>query len=293
MVTANKLIGTVLYFVCIGLWFIVLTSCLFWAIILVLPPMFIWWLIGVASAGFIKRTVPWPAFKAFWLWESIRKHYFEYTVHGPGKDLIEREMSSDVSATGSANKYKKLMWTVYPHGILPWTAIFFWGLNPKFKSVIPCIHSSIFMIPLIRDMAGWMGCTTVDKQDMITALNNSGRIVMAPGGIADIAAKGNDVVKRMGFLKLAKETGACVVPIWIPEERSYYSMWLPLGRTLESFLCYPFPMFTWGLFWLPFIPKKIKTRILVGDPIQLKDISVKQAYTLYYKAIVDLQKIKC
>jgi len=273
-------IGTVLYFTFIGLWFIILVGLFLWGIVLLLPTMILWWLVGVLSGSFFKKTEKWPKFRSFWLWEYIRKHYFQYSVHGPGRDLL----LNDDETKG------KIMWTVNPHGIFPWTAIFYWGLNPKYEYVVPCIHSSIFLIPLIRDMAGWIGCTSVKREDIEIALKKTGRIVMAPGGIADIANTGNTVKKRYGFLRLAKRTGSCVVPIWIPEERSYYRMWLPFGRSLERFFRYPIPMFMWGSLFLPFLPKKIQTRIYAGDPISLENISVEKGYELYYKSISELQK---
>lgn len=285
-------IGTTLYFAGIGLWFIVVAYLLGWAIVLALPTLCIGWIIGWISRSFTRRTELWPAFRSFWLWEKIRTSYFEYEVYGPGTSLVEREMSDQEKnkvAAGSFN-YEKLMWTVYPHGILPWTAIFFWGVNPAFKKVIPCIHSTIFMIPLLREMAGWMGCTTVSEQDIKCGLWETGRIVMAPGGIADIANEGNDIKKRRGFLRVAKEAGAHVVPVWIPEERSYYRMWMPLGRSLEKWLRYPVPMFIWGMTLMPLLPKRVKTRIFVGDPIYMKDRDIEKGYEMYYKAIKQLQE---
>lgn len=283
-------IGTTLYFAGIGLWFLVVAYLLGWAIVLALPTLCIGWIIGWISRSFTRRTELWPAFRSFWLWEKIRTSYFQYEVHGPGAGLVQSETSGDDRRASGSASHQKLMWTVYPHGILPWTAIFFWGVNPAFKKVVPCIHSTIFLIPLLREMAGWMGCTTVSEKDIKTGLENTGRIVMAPGGIADIANEGNEVKKRRGFLRVAKEEGASVVPVWIPEERSYYRMWMPMGRTLERWLRYPVPMFIWGMTLMPLLPRRVRTRIFVGDPISMVGLDIEQGYKLYYEAIEKLQK---
>lgn len=115
---------------------------------------------------------------------------------------------------------------------------------------------------------------------------------MAPGGIADIANTGNVVTKRYGFLKLAKQTCTPVVPVWIPEERSYYSMWLPMGRVLERWLSYPVPMFIWGSRFFPLMPKRIATRIFVGDAIHMNETTdLDVAHAAFYSSIAKLQQL--
>ena len=166
------------------------------------------------------------------------------------------------------------MWAVYPHGVFPWTPIFYWGLNPAFNSLLPCIHSGVFMIPLLRDLAGWMGCISANKRDIINALENGNSVLITPGGLQDIQYKYNKIKKRRGFLKIAKETKTSVVPVWIDGERQHYSY------------------FIWGNSYLPFLPKKIQTRIIIGEPISLKNISVEEGYDLYYSAISKLQNQK-
>ena len=103
--------------------------------------------------------------------------------------------------------------------------------------------------------------------------------------------KGRELKKRKGFLRLAKETNSQVVPVWIPEERSYYRIWMPLGHVLEPWLRYPIPLFIWGILFFPLLPRRVKTRIYVGTPIQIGAVkSVEQAYQEFYQAIEDLQE---
>lgn len=182
------------------------------------------------------------------------------------------------------------MWAIYPHGVFPWSAIFHWALNPRFKNTVPCMHGLVLKTPIVGDLAGWAGATSVSEKDMTDALQRTGRIVMCPEGIAGMANRGREVKKRRGFLSLAKKTGTHVVPIWIPEERSYYTMWLPFGRILEPWLRYPIPLFVWGRLLFPMMPKRVKTRIYVGAPISLgENKSVEQGYEEFYGAISDLQ----
>ena len=191
----------------------------------------------------------------------------------------------------SSVKIDKLMWAVYPHGVFPWTATFHWALNPRFKDTIPCMHGLVLNIPFIRDMAGWCGTTSVSEADMTAALDKTGRIMMCPDGIAGMAMKGRELKKRRGFLRIAKNTDTHVVPVWIPEERSYYRMWMPLGRTLEPWLRYPIPLFVWGMLLFPLMPRMLQTRIYVGNPIHMNGVkSVDQGYVEFYQAISDLQE---
>jgi hypothetical protein len=295
MANIKWVIGSLLYFLGIGLWFIVIFSLIGWGLVLLVPSAGIAWIIGWMSSGLVRKTEKWPWFRNLWLWEVIRTSYFAYTIHGPGAKLMKREMSevkvAGVSGIAGGAPLNKLMWAVYPHGIFPWTAIFHWALNPRFKDTIPCMHGLVMKIPLIRDMAGWCGATSVSSDDMITALNTTGRVIMCPDGIAGMAMKGRELKKRRGFLRIAKETNTYVVPVWIPEERSYYRMWMPLGRTLEPWLRYPIPLFVWGMLLFPLMPRMIQTRIYVGSSIHMNATkSVEQGYIEFYQAIEDLQE---
>lgn len=255
------LIGTILYFFSIGIWFILLFSLFIWS----LPVLILVYLLGVVSALFTRKTVFWPAFRNHWIWEWFRRSYFQYTVEGPGE----------------LHPKGKVMYAIYPHGTLPVSTFFYFCTNgPEFPDTITCIHSAVFKIPLLSDIAQWLNCTTVSKHDIVTALNSTGSIAINPGGIQDIAFTDTSTVcKRYGFLRIAKEEKCLVVPIWIPQERSFFSVWMPLGRTLEPYLGYPFPLFIWPLF-----PRRIKSTIRVGNAIDFssKNISVEDAYNQFY-----------
>lgn len=106
----------------------------------------------------------------------------------------------------------------------------------------------------------------------MSALHDDGRIYMCPGGVADIENTGDNIKRRRGFLRVARETRSHVVPVWCPEERSYYSHWLPLGKTLKEWLFFPIPMIIVGRWWCPLVPRPPKvSRVFVGEPIAWDD----------------------
>ena len=251
-----KLLGTILFIFSIGIWFIIG----FVALVFAIPTAC--FLFAISS--FCHSTTRWAAFRALWIWEAIRTSYFQYKVIGEYKEV------------------EKMMVAVYPHGVIPWAGIFYWGLNPAFPDLTLCIHSFVFLVPGLREIAGWMGCTSVSANDIKTAC---GKVLLYPGGIDDIAYRGNDVYKRHGFIKLAKEMGATIYPVWLPDERKLCDIYLPFGNFFKPLIGFPFPLFMW-----PFWPRRTECRIIYGEPFSMENLSVEAGFEKYFGEIARLQK---
>lgn len=283
------LIGTILYFLSIGLWFILLASLFFWS----LPVLLLVYLLGIVSTTFSRKALFWPAFRNHWVWKWFRESYFEYTVEGPGKEyIIQRSEGGPSTKDNNSSMKRKIMYAIYPHGTLPVSTFFYFCTNgDQFPTLITCIHSAVFKIPFLRDVAQWLNCTTVTKEDIIEAIRMTDQIAINPGGVGDIAYTDTTTVcQRRGFLCIAKEEKCLVVPIWIPQERSFFSVFMPLGRVLEPYLGYPFPLFIWPIF-----PRKLKTVIRVGNAIDMgkPDFSIEDGFKQFYeKELPFLQTLK-
>jgi hypothetical protein len=240
----RKGVGIALFFLGIGLWIIALFGLLLWS----LP-----WIVLAFFAGWLSRGGEWPGMKHWRLWEWLR---------GPNGFNFKIEY-------GHLNHHNEqpVIYAIYPHGHFSLTALFYFALNPHFSgNCVAAVHSIIFYTPLFGSLARWLNAIGVTEKEMLATLKAGRSIFMCPGGVADIVNTGNDMKRRSGFLRVARLAGVKVVPIWCPDERSYYTHWLPLGWSLERILHFPIPIIIWGRWWCPILPNipSICSRIRVG-----------------------------
>lgn len=263
----RKLLGLALFFVGIGIWLLLFLIAAFWLI----PTMCL-----VFLAGYLTKTHEWPEMKRWAGWNWVRESYF-------GMQIVHND-------AGDALKKGNVIYAIYPHGHFSLTAVFYFALNPSFEHAKGAIHSLIFYLPIFGSIARWLGCIPVSEEAMVTTLKSGSSIFMCPGGVQEIEKTGLDVVRRRGFLRVARKAGSVVVPIWCPEERSYYSQYLPLGRTLSNVLFFPIPLILYGVWWCPLLPRSRQvSRILVGKPILPDNDNMEDAF---YTELVRLQALK-
>jgi 1-acyl-sn-glycerol-3-phosphate acyltransferase len=241
-------------------------------------PVFVACIIAASLANLLIPKGPWGAFKSFWLWEYGRTHWVNFTIRGEGAEFMRNTM---------AGTHKRVMWATYPHGYLAVTSSLWWAGNPAFKRCRGAVHSGIFCLPIVGAMARWANAVNVSEAGIKSAFEDGDSVIICPGGVLDAANLGNVVKKRRGFLRIARELDVPVVPVWYPDCRQYYSQWLPLGRTMERWFKLPFPLFVWGKWWCPLMPRLPKeSRIYVGEPIVL---GIDDDYR-YWDALEALQK---
>lgn len=264
----RKLIGYGLYFVGLGLWFILLIILTLW----VIP-----WIVLAFLAGWLTNSREWHELKEYTLWKWLRNYYFKFEVIG---NLPEHPDQG------------RIIYAIYPHGHYSVTATFFWALNPTFSNARAAVHSFIFYIPLFGSFARWIGAIGVTENEMKETLENLRPIYMCPGGVAEIDKTGIDIVKRSGFIRIACETNSVLYPIWCPEERYYYSHYTPLGKLLKPIFGFPIPLLIWGKWWCPFLPNSLgkTSRIYIGTPITTEGRSVNDVERDFWAEMTKLQK---
>ncbi len=191
-------------------------------------------------AGYLSHVREWPQLKEYQVWRWLRQNYFKFRATGEVLPTPPQE---------------PVIYAIYPHGQYSLTLLLYFALNPKFKAAKAAVHSALFYLPLFSTVLGWIGATSVAEEDLKRHLRQGTSIYMIPGGLADIANTGLDVKKRSGFLRVARETGAKVVPLWCPMDRYYYRQYLPFGRVFERFSYFPIPLLLWGVWWCPLLPR--------------------------------------
>ena len=292
----TRVIGTLLFVFTKDFWPIMFLITMIGPIvfvILVLSPLFLFINVCLVLAfivyisNWFRLIRPWPAFRRFAFWEYLRNDYFKFRPYFNSEE--EKALYLNTHPRSSSSSGQGVMWAFYPHGILSFTAMFNFVLNPVTEHIRACVHSGGFISPFFGLFLAWLNCIHVSRKSMMANLEAGNHIFLSPGGLVEAAYEGNHYKKRDGFLKIALETKSAVVPCWFPDERSYYKVWLPLGERTQPVLHYPFPMFVWGKWWLPILPRvpEKESRVLIGKKIdfgapELADITIHDAQQLFY-----------
>lgn len=243
-------VGVAVYMIWVGLFFI----AAFGLAIAMIPTAVL-----IFVAGFLSNARPWVEMKYWNVWKWIRQDYFAFEAINE-----EKNVSSDT-----------VIYAVFPHGHYSLSHLFYFALNPAYIHVRPAIHSFIFWIPFFATFAKWINAIDVSEKSLLKSLKQGESVIMCPAGIRDMLHTGTYISdSHKGFLRIAQEARVKVIPVWCPEERSYYTHYLPLGDRLTKWLHLPlpFPIIIWGRWWCPLLPKvPEKSRIVFGKPMDPSD----------------------
>lgn len=178
---------------------------------------------------------------------------------------------------------KKYIFGYHPHGIIILSRISVYaGLWEKAFPGIPYRvlgASTMFYIPLARELCLWLGAIDASRSTASKALESGCSVAVYPGGVPEMfrcdpnSTKTEIVLKkRFGFIKLALKHGADLVPIFVFGEKWQYNMWnVPpnIRAFFKNLLKMPIIVF-WGKFmWLPLGSEngKRKFGVVYGEPI--------------------------
>jgi len=137
--------------------------------------------------------------------------------------------------------------------------------------------SILFWMPLVREIVLWTGCVDASRPTAQYQLRKGRSIVVIPGGEAEqlCTAFGQDNVtlrNRMGFIALAVESGAPLVPCYVfgctdlyYTFQTFFSFRETIRKTLR--ICLPLFIGDFGV-----APRKNHITIAVGEPIFVKKV---------------------
>jgi len=178
-----------------------------------------------------------------------------------------------------------------PHGVLPLSIISFaWyfiydeegmkrrGFNVATRQSRALASSAIFKVPFVRHLWTWLGLDPISRGGMIRMLRDGKTCVIIPGGVAECMAMEKDaetlyLKKRFGFVKVAIQTGADLVPAYTFGQTRTYGYWRlgpPLvPKSVANWIGKMFafaPIVFWGKWFTP-IPYAVPLVTVVGKPI--------------------------
>ncbi|KAK9864727.1 hypothetical protein WJX84_010606 [Apatococcus fuscideae] len=224
-----------------------------------------WLAIGILATMAADCCLPagnyWPEFRHWELWNIWRRYFRQRLLRHPNADVDEKS---------------HFIFTHYPHGVYPmasWIAFTFLrqagrGFSDNTRGGIASVF---FSLPILKHYYAWMGCIPVDKHVLMQCLEHHS-LGQIPEGIAGVFMPQTPeqdciyIKKRVGFVKLAIQTGIDIMPIYHLGQSEIFSVqgfpWL--SRVMRI----TFVIF-WGRWGLP-IPRRQPSVTCVGEPIKVR-----------------------
>jgi hypothetical protein len=123
---------------------------------------------------------------------------------------------------------KNYLWVEAPHGVVPMGTILLGTLFDESRDEYERLAkgsprgiaaSVVFRLPWMRHLYSWLGATPATKRSFKKTVERVGSCSVIPGGIAEMFMLDDDnerifLRKRFGFVKVALEAGASLVPIY-------------------------------------------------------------------------------
>ncbi|SJL07119.1 related to diacylglycerol acyltransferase type 2b [Armillaria ostoyae] len=185
----------------------------------------------------------------------------------------------------------------HPHGIIGMGAMATFateatGFSKAFPGITPHLLtlSSNFKLPFYRDLIMWMGIASVSKRSCSNILEGGPgqSIAIVIGGAAEsLSARPGTVdltlKKRLGFIKIAIQQGANLVPVFSFGENDIFQQ-MPnekgttvyiIQKKFQSIFGFTFPLFHGrGLlnYNLGLMPYRRRIVVVIGRPIHVKQI---------------------
>lgn len=181
-----------------------------------------------------------------------------------------------------------------PHGVLPLSVISFAEYfiydepeEAKRKRLTEttrrsrCLASAaIFNVPFVRHLWTWLGLDPISRSRMLKMLRGGESVVIIPGGVAECMTmeKGVETLylrKRFGFVKIAIQTGAALVPAYTFGQSRTYGYWRLGPPIVPKFIAdwigktFAFaPIVFWGKWCTP-IPYATPLNTIIGKPLEV------------------------
>lgn len=165
---------------------------------------------------------------------------------------------------------------VHPHGVASDYRILMDGMLYAAlpgRQVLTLSASVLFYIPLVRELCLWTRCIDASRNVAARALKRGHSLMVIPGGeMEQIRTKrGKEELclsTRLGFVRLALQSGAALVPCYAFGCVDLYDTYVALHGPREWLrkkigVCIPLYRGFFGV-----LPKRVPVDVVVGDPIE-------------------------
>ncbi|KAG5176427.1 diacylglycerol acyltransferase [Tribonema minus] len=198
---------------------------------------------------------------------------------------VHRYLSLKVERLAELDPSKQYVFGLHPHGILVLSRAATYG--PVWPTLFPGIDTRtlaatpLFQAPLVREICLWLGAVDARRAVAAKILAQGTSILLYPGGSREIFTTDGDsketvleLSRRLGFIRLAVQSGASLVPVFTFGEKWAYSRVMAPRRVWRAALRYfKFPLIAfWGR-WFTCTPRRVRLGMVVGRPIEVKQCS--------------------
>lgn len=220
-------------------------------------------------------TALWTAWKA----------YFSTTI------LVEQPLRND----------RIYVYGLFPHGVVT-TAVWanFIPDNTWCTGAGPYVMATLnigFFVPLFRELLVASGFVSASRTILSRALQSGTSVVITVGGAQESLHVQEGIIlhKRRGFVRLALENGALLVPVYTFGERNVYDTyagprWIQyIQRAVKRVFHFTTPLF-WGRYFA--FPKSVPLTTVIGKPVPVphESCSVDDYHAAFVKALCDLHE---
>mmetsp|Transcript_37754 Transcript_37754/g.70427 ORF Transcript_37754/g.70427 Transcript_37754/m.70427 type:complete len:382 (-) Transcript_37754:17-1162(-) len=200
---------------------------------------------------------------------------------------------------------KPVVLAVHPHGVASDYRILLDGMlydALPHREVLTLSASVLFCLPLVRELALWTRCIDARKAVACRALRKGHSLMVIPGGEQEQirTVQGKEEVylsKRMGFIKIALQEQAAVVPCYafgcVDLYKTYTNVFQAPREWLRKTFGVCIPLYRGAL---GFLPLRFPVHVVMGSPMDFSckvpgsptDEEVQQAHASYITALTAL-----
>ena len=208
-----------------------------------------------------------------WLMRQMPK-YFDYTevLEFTDEDLVDY------------TKKKPVILVMAPHGVISYTGICS-GLvdyagslrSETVLNMFPtAVATVVLQLPILRHVVGMFGLIDASRKRLSKHLESGKNCVLYPGGIAELflsSPQQEYILARTGFIRLALETGADVVPLYLFGNTTVLQVFKhPLLKRISRKFGVTLTLF-WGRWGLPLPHAGEKLIYVRGPPLGMPKIA--------------------
>lgn len=221
-------------------------------------------ILGIVLSTPFWHCTHWLDFGKSYAFETWRR-YFDFCVY---KEADLKQSTNVILA-------------IVPHGLFPLTLPMLSAVCdtvfPEFKGKVPntAVANAMFWAPIMSPIIKWLGCISANPQAIRLALQTNNCIIVPDGIAGAFHSKRKEetlyIQSRKGFIRLALQEGALLVPVYCFGHTQLYDVYPSPGSWIERFSRWAqFSLiFFIGERWLPSLPLRVPLVMAIGKGIKL------------------------